>query len=244
MDAGKDPEIELAARSTAPPAIELEGLRFGYRAGQTVLDIERLSVSQGERVFVFGPSGSGKTTLLGLLAGVLQAREGRVHVLGNDLSRLSGARRDALRAAHLGYIFQMFNLIPYLSVLDNIVLPCRMSADRRARLEGRPMDEVALELAEHLGIGAQVHAPVTELSVGQQQRVAACRALIGAPELIIADEPTSALDADRRRDFIELLFERCGDAGSTLLFVSHDRGLESSFERSIALPDVNRAAEV
>jgi putative ABC transport system ATP-binding protein len=223
-------------------AISVAGLRFAYRTGEPVLDIPALEIRAGERVFLFGPSGSGKTTLLGILAGVLGAREGRVEVLGHDLARLSGARRDALRAAHLGYIFQMFNLIPYLSVLDNITLPCRMNPERRARLAGRSMDEVARELAEQLGIGPQVRSPVTELSVGQQQRVAACRALIGAPELIIADEPTSALDADRRADFIDLLFERCGAAGSTLLFVSHDRGLESSFERSLSLTDLNRAA--
>jgi len=224
-------------------AIEFDTVRFGYRPGQTVLDVPALRVDRGERVFLFGPSGSGKTTLLGLVTGVLMAREGRVGVLGQDLTPLSGARRDALRAAHLGYIFQMFNLIPYLSVLDNITLPCRISTERRARLGGRSMNDAARELANHLGIAAHINDPVTQLSVGQQQRVAACRALIGAPDLIVADEPTSALDADRRSDFIELLFRSCEDVGATLLFVSHDRGLEPMFSRALSLPEINRAAE-
>lgn len=223
-------------------AIEFDAVRFGYRPGQTVLDVPALRVDRGERVFLFGPSGSGKTTLLGLVTGVLTAREGRVGVLGQDLTPLSGARRDALRAAHLGYIFQMFNLIPYLSVLDNITLPCRISTERRARLGGRSMNDAARELANHLGIAAHINDPVTQLSVGQQQRVAACRALIGAPELIVADEPTSALDADRRSDFIELLFRSCEDVGATLLFVSHDRGLEPMFSRALSLPEINRVA--
>lgn len=223
-------------------AIEFDTVRFGYRPGQTVLDVPALRVDRGERVFLFGPSGSGKTTLLGLVTGVLTAREGRVGVLGQDLTPLSGARRDALRAAHLGYIFQMFNLIPYLSVLDNITLPCRISTERRARLGGRSMNDAARELANHLGIAAHINDPVTQLSVGQQQRVAACRALIGAPELIVADEPTSALDADRRSDFIELLFRSCEDVGATLLFVSHDRGLEPMFSRALSLPEINRVA--
>lgn len=221
-------------------AVELRQVRFGYKPGQTVLDVPALRIERGERVFLFGPSGSGKTTLLGLVAGVLTAREGEVAILGNDLTPLSGARRDALRAAHLGYIFQMFNLIPYLSVLDNIILPCRISSQRRARLGGRSMHDAARELAGHLGIAGHINDPVTQLSVGQQQRVAACRALIGAPELIVADEPTSALDADRRSDFIELLFSSCEDVGATLLFVSHDRGLEPMFSRTVALPEINR----
>lgn len=223
-------------------AIEFEAVCFGYRPGQTVLDVPALRVDRGERVFLFGPSGSGKTTLLGLVTGVLSAREGRVGVLGHDLTPLSGARRDALRAAHLGYIFQMFNLIPYLSVLDNITLPCRISTERRARLGGQSMNDAARELANHLGIAAHINDPVTQLSVGQQQRVAACRALIGAPELIVADEPTSALDADRRSDFIELLFRSCENVGATLLFVSHDRGLEPMFSRALSLPEINRVA--
>ena len=222
-------------------AIDIRHLRFRYGGGPWVLDIPELTLERETRAFLFGPSGSGKTTLLGVLAGVLEANEGDVTVLGEDLTSLSGPQRDAFRAEHIGYVFQMFNLIPYLSVLDNITLPVRMHAGRRARLDGTGMKESAAQLAGHLHIGDLLKKPVTELSVGQQQRVAACRALIGAPELIVADEPTSSLDFDRREDFLELLFQECERAGATLVFVSHDRALEGMFSRTISLPDVNQA---
>jgi putative ABC transport system ATP-binding protein len=223
-------------------AIDVRRLRFRYGGGPWVLDVPELTLERGERAFLFGPSGSGKTTLLGVLAGVLSANEGEVRVLGENLASLSGARRDAFRAEHIGYVFQMFNLIPYLSVLDNIALPARMNAGRRARLDGAGVRETAAQLADHLHIGDLLKKPVTELSVGQQQRVAACRALIGAPELIVADEPTSSLDFDRREAFLELLFQECERAGATLVFVSHDRTLEDMFSRTISLPDINKAA--
>ena len=223
-------------------AIDVRHLRFRYGGGPWVLDIPELTLERRERAFLFGPSGSGKTTLLGVLAGVLEANEGEVGVLGENLASLSGARRDAFRAQHIGYVFQMFNLIPYLSVLDNIALPARMDAGRRARLDGAGIRETAALLADHLQIGDLLKKPVTELSVGQQQRVAACRALIGSPELIVADEPTSSLDFDRREAFLELLFRECERAGITLVFVSHDRTLEDMFSRSISLPDINKAA--
>ena len=222
-------------------AVHLRQLRFRYGGGPSVLDIPELTLERGTRAFLYGPSGSGKTTLLGVLAGVLEANEGEVRVLGKDLASLSGAQRDAFRAEHIGYVFQMFNLIPYLSVLDNIALPVRMHAGRRARLDGEGVKETAALLADHLQIGDLLKRQVTELSVGQQQRVAACRALIGSPELIVADEPTSSLDFDRREAFLDLLFQECERAGATLVFVSHDRTLEGMFSRTISLPDINKA---
>ncbi|MCP4874145.1 MAG: ATP-binding cassette domain-containing protein, partial [Gammaproteobacteria bacterium] len=144
-------------------------------------------------------------------------------------------------------IFQQFNLIPYLSVIENVTLPCHFSEVRRRKAISRSgsIGDEALRLLEHLDMAdiAVVHKPVTELSVGQQQRVAAARALIGSPEILVADEPTSSMDADRRAAFIELLFRECDEAGSTLLFVSHDQGLQESFERSIEFGQLNREAE-
>ncbi len=224
------------------PAVALQEVRFAYRGGAPVLDIPDLHIARGERVFLHGPSGSGKTTLLGLISGVLAPTSGRVQVLGSELNAMRGAARDQFRAAHIGYVFQMFNLIPYLSVRDNITLPVRLSAARRARLNGADPDAEAERLAQGLEIDALLAEPVTSLSVGQQQRVAVARALIGAPELIVCDEPTSALDADRRERFLELLFASIERAGSTLLFVSHDLTLALRFGRTIALPKVNRAA--
>jgi putative ABC transport system ATP-binding protein len=222
------------------PAVDLKDLHFAYRKGEPVLEIESLVVPAGERVFLHGPSGSGKTTLLGILAGVLKANQGEVRILGTDLTRLSGARRDAFRGERMGYIFQMFNLIPYLTALENIVLPCRMSRARRARVRGS-LEAEARRIAGHLEIDGLLGSTPGELSVGQQQRVAAARALMGRPHLVVADEPTSALDADRRDVFLDLLFDSCRDAGTTLLFVSHDRSLESRFDRGLSLGEVNRA---
>ncbi|MBL8237830.1 MAG: ABC transporter ATP-binding protein [Bryobacterales bacterium] len=227
--------------SGTAPAIQLTDVRFAYGKGPTVLDIPSFRVEAKERVFLFGPSGSGKTTLLGVMAGVLAGYSGGVEVLGRDIAKLSGSQRDAFRGSHLGYIFQLFNLIPYLSVMENITLPCRLSAERRARLKGVPLEQGAHAVAQRLGIDELLTKRVTNLSVGQQQRVAAARSLLGTPELIIADEPTSSLDYDHREKFLELLFESCAAAGSTLLFVSHDRSLMHLFDRQLSLPDINRA---
>jgi len=180
----------------------LEAVRFRWRPGAPVcLDIASFAVAAGERVFLHGPSGSGKSTLLSLVGGVVAPECGRIAVQGAELAALSPAARDRHRADHLGFIFQMFNLIPYLSARENILLPCRFSARRRARIAaagGTPRAEAA-RLAARLDLAdALLDRPAAELSVGQQQRVAAARALIGRPELLIADEPTSALDAERQ----------------------------------------------
>ena len=224
------------------PAIEIRDLRFAYRAGREVLRLDELTVAAGERLFLHGPSGSGKTTLLGLIAGVLLPTAGRVSVLGQDLATLRPSARDAFRGVHLGYLFQLFNLIPWLSVRENIALPCRLHRARRERLGTESIDAATGRLAGVLGLGALLDRAVTDLSVGQQQRVAAARALIGAPDLVIADEPTSALDTDRRDRFLELLFEQCASAGATLLFVSHDLSLGTRFDRVIHLPELDAEA--
>jgi putative ABC transport system ATP-binding protein len=221
-------------------AVDIKELVFAYNSAKPVLKIHELAVAKGEKVFLHGPSGSGKTTLLGLLAGVLKADQGSVNILGRDLARMSGPARDGLRGAHLGYIFQLFNLIPYLNVIENIMLPCRVSKERGRRLDGVAPEKAAKEMADRLGIGAILFEKVTDLSVGQQQRVAAARALLGAPELIIADEPTSSLDEDQRENFLDLLFTQCREIASTLLFVSHDRRMMPLFDRAISLPEINR----
>ena len=220
-------------------AISLHDLLFCWQPGQPVLDIPELMIPQGERVFIRGPSGSGKTTLLGLLGGVLLPVSGKVSVLGDDISRLPSNQRDQFRARHIGFIFQMFNLIPYLTVVENVILPLGFAPNRLETIHnsGATAEEEARRLLAQLGLtdSQLLQRRVTELSIGQQQRVAAARALIGSPELIIADEPTSALDADSREAFIRLLFSECRAAGSTLVFVSHDASLEHLFDRSSVL---------
>lgn len=222
------------------PAVALHEVRFAYPGGASVLDIPALHIARGERLFLHGPSGSGKTTLLGLIAGVLAPTAGRVQVLGQELGAMGSAQRDRFRAAHIGYVFQMFNLIPYLSVRENITLPMRLSRPRRERLGGVDPEREATRLAASLEIDGLLDASTASLSVGQQQRVAVARALIGAPELIVCDEPTSALDADRRDRFLELLFGSVQAVGSTLVFVSHDLALAERFGRTVALAQLNR----
>lgn len=240
----------LAVESnTTTPAVEIAELRFRWRPDRPwVLDIPSFALAAGERLFLAGPSGSGKSTLLALIAGINLATAGRVTVFGANLADLSGSARDRFRADRLGVIFQMFNLLPYLSVLENATLPCRFSARRRLRAiaAAGSVNAEARRLLVHLGLDNPdlERRTAAELSVGQQQRVAAARALIGRPELIVADEPTSALDTDRRLDFVELLRRECESAGAALLFVSHDRSLAGHFDRVAELPALNAAPSI
>ena len=227
------------------PLIELSNLGFAWPGQDELLDIPAFHLQRGERVFLKGPSGSGKTTLLGLLGGVQKPQRGSIRVLGQELSQLSAGSRDRFRVDHTGYIFQQFNLLPFLSVRENVELPCHFSSLRaqRARQRHGSVGQAAAALLAHLGLGQPglLQRRADELSIGQQQRVAAARALIGQPELVIADEPTSALDADAREAFLQLLFGECREAGSSLLFVSHDQSLARLFDRSLSLAELNQA---
>lgn len=229
---------------SSPPIIELQKLRFAWPKQATLLDIDEFRLEAGQSLFLKGPSGSGKTTLLGLLGGVQLPQSGTIRLLGHDLSLLSASARDRFRVDHSGFIFQQFNLLPFLSVIDNVLLPCQFSKHRKQRAIERhgSIQAAAQTLLSHLGLQPELHQQLAgELSIGQQQRVAAARALIGQPKLVIADEPTSALDADSREAFLQLLFAECQAAGASLLFVSHDQSLAKLFDRSIDLSQLNRA---
>lgn len=224
-------------------AIALEQLTFGWKKDQPLLNIASLKVMRGERLFLQGASGSGKSTLLNLIGGVLEPNAGAVHLLDVSVQALSKTQRDAFRADHIGFVFQMFNLLPYLNVLENVTLPCRFSVNRgdRAVLKDGSVDDSARRLLDHLELGGELlRRPVTDLSMGQQQRVAVARALIGAPEILIADEPTSALDVDNRDRFLQLLLQECEAQDTTLMFVSHDPTLHSHFDRVVDLHTLNR----
>jgi len=208
---------------------------------EACLEIAEFSVAAGEQVFIHGESGSGKSTLLNLIAGVLTPQRGYIVALDQPLSALSAAARDRFRVNHIGLIFQQFNLIPYLSVMDNVLLPCRFSR-RRSERTGNP-EQAAATLLQHLDLDPGLwQRKATQLSVGQQQRVAAARALIGRPEIVIADEPTSALDAARQSAFLDLLRRECAAANAALLFVSHDLRLAAGFGRQIEMGKINRVA--
>jgi putative ABC transport system ATP-binding protein len=224
-------------------AINLRDLKFRWHRDEPwTLDIPHFRVRRGKKVFIQGPSGSGKTTLLNLIGGIVLADEGQISIENTDLAALRPSARDNFRGENIGFIFQMFNLVPYLSVLDNVLLPCRFSRQRQNHISGDVSNE-AIRLLGRMGIddsGLETRR-VTDLSVGQQQRVAAARALLGAPRLIVADEPTSALDEDNRKAFIDLLFAETNSSGATLIFVSHDMALSSTFDTSVSLRDLNRA---
>lgn len=224
--------------------IAATGLTYSWPgAAAPVLDVPALDIAQGERVLLRGPSGSGKTTLLAAIAGAVDVGPGMLRVCGTDIGALRGSARDQFRVENVGIVYQLFNLVPYLSAMDNVVLPCRFSQKRRqaagdARREAR-------RLLGAMGVSDErlLNAPSADLSVGQQQRVAAARALIGRPPLVLADEPTSALDPETRDIFLDLLLSECRSARATLLCVSHDPALDTRFDRVLELSAFNAAAE-
>jgi putative ABC transport system ATP-binding protein len=228
-----------------PVAAVLTLQDVGYRwpgSGAATLRFPDLHLAPGRSLFLHGPSGCGKSTLLGLMAGVLQPAAGRVELLGRDWSVLPAGMRDARRADHVGLIFQQFNLLPYLGVLDNVLLPTRFSALRAQRCAGGAL-AVAQALLRRVDLPEALWSRRADaLSVGQQQRVAAARALIGGPELVLADEPTSALDEPLRAAFMALLLQACAAAGSALVFVSHDERLAPRFDDRLSLTALNQAA--
>ena len=215
-------------------ALRLQQLQHRWPAQSHGLRVDHLELAQAQHLFIQGPSGCGKTTLLSVLAGVLSVQSGRCEVLGQDLASLSPRQRDHWRGAHVGVIFQQFNLIPYLDVWANVMLPTRLFASREqaARRHWGSAAAQAGHVLAALGLHTgHWHQAVHTLSVGQQQRVAAARALMGHPPLIIADEPTSALDADNKDEFIRLLMDQARAQGASVVLVSHDARLASHFDQ-------------
>jgi putative ABC transport system ATP-binding protein len=229
-----------SALATLPSgrAIGLIDLRFAWPGQSSLLEIPSLSLESGCTLFVGGQSGSGKSSLLGLLAGVLQPVQGECWVLGTPLHRLAGPARDALRGAAMGVVFQQFNLLPYLSVIDNVCLPGRLFAARadQATAQAGSLSAQAEALLRQLDIPVALwRAPAHRLSVGQQQRVAVARAFIGAPRLVIADEPTSALDDQNREVFLRLFLGLAHAQKTTLVMVSHDARMAAAFDQQLWL---------
>lgn len=232
--------------SPADPIVELDQVTFRWPGQEkNIIDIPSMALDPGEHLFVRGASGSGKTTLLNLLCGIHVPSSGRIRLLGTDVGALSPSRRDQFRADHIGVVFQQFNLLPYLSILDNVTVSCAFSRRKRSRASAdSDATATARRLLRSLNLDDEMHArPVAELSVGQQQRVAVARALIGRPEILIADEPTSALDANNRDRFLDLLFREATAHGCTLIFVSHDPDLAQRFDRTLELGDEFSEAE-
>ena len=228
--------------------LKLESVRYGWKAQNDVLYIPSFSMDKGEHSFVMGPSGCGKSTLLSLIGGVIKPQQGKILLDDIDLTEQKPTARDKIRADSVGFIFQQFNL----SALSKCLRKCTTalpvfsySATKKAADNFGSPELAAKTLLE--GFFAtnlpDFHQAVAELSLGQQQRVAAARALIGGPALIIADEPTSALDHDNRSRFMSLLLEQANQQGSTVLFVSHDPTLTSHFVKSYDMSEINQIAD-
>ena len=208
--------------------IEINSLKFSYPSGEFHLDMPGLTVEKNERVGVIGPSGSGKTTLLNLVAGILTPETGKVVVNGTDVSTLSDADRRAFRITNIGFVFQDFELLDYLDVMDNILHPYRITS--ALKLDGEVRDRAA-SLARDMGIGDKLGRLATDLSQGEKQRAAICRALLPRPHLILADEATGNLDPVNKVRILDLLFRAVEQHGATLLAVTHDHELLDRFDR-------------
>ena len=216
----------------------LDSLRFYWsRVADFKIYIPKLEIGRGEKVLLLGESGSGKTTLLSLICGFLSPISGDIFLNEQKLNDLKANKKDQFRSDNIGIIFQQFNLLPYANVIDNITLPLYFSKNRDSRVTNHR--EAALNLCRSLQLSESTIAmQANKLSVGQQQRVAVARALIGNPSLIIADEPTSSLDASTQQNFLDLMFRQIEEHKSTLLMVSHDSSISNYFDRTINIKDI------
>ena len=207
------------------------GLEYHYRDGKKIIFPE-IEVERGERLLIRGFSGCGKTTLLSLIAGALKLQNGDINFDGNEYSKMSSLLLDKFRADHIGYIFQTLNLIPFLSVSENIALGIKFSKSRKSKVND--FNQEIIRLVSSLGLGKEVlKTPVNRLSVGQQQRVAVARALLGKPDLILADEPTSALDSGTTKKFLNEVMETFDSTRQAIIMVSHDTSIAPYFDSVI-----------
>jgi putative ABC transport system ATP-binding protein len=223
--------------------IDIDNLKYSYHKGKNILDINGLHIKKEEKIFLYGPSGCGKTTLLGLISGILdidKSSSSSIKILGFDFKQLNSSNKDKIRGQYIGNIFQNFNLIPYLNVRENIKLPFLLNKSLLFDL-AFDVDKMINELASSLKIDKVLDNKVEELSMGQQQRVAAIRSLIISPMLILADEPTSSLDKENTNEFMQTLIKLSNKFKSTLIFVSHDNSLSEYFDRTINLAEINHA---
>jgi putative ABC transport system ATP-binding protein len=210
--------------------IEIRDLSFDYGEGDFSLDIPSLNVDEGETVAVVGPSGSGKTTLLNLIAGILLPLSGRIVAEGADMTSLSDPSRRRHRISQMGLVFQEFELLEYLGVLDNVLLPFRINGVLKLTNEVRSRAKI---LAGQVGLSDKLDRCPDKLSQGERQRVAVCRALIAEPGLLLADEPTGNLDPGNKDRVLDILFGYVRDRGATLIAVTHDHDLIGRFDRVI-----------
>jgi putative ABC transport system ATP-binding protein len=210
--------------------INIEKLHFSYLTGDFHLHISKLNVKKGEKIAVIGPSGSGKTTLLNLIAGIIPVTNGNIRVGKTRIDMLNDAQRRDFRIQNIGFVFQDFELLDYLNVIDNILHPFRIT---RALKLDKKVGERAAALAEKMGIGDKLKRQTNDLSHGEKQRNAISRALLPHPKLILADEATGNLDPENKDRILDLLFQAVDEHEATLLAVTHDYELLKKFDRIV-----------
>ena len=218
--------------------VKIESLRFQWSKNNNFkIFVPKLEVGRGKKVLFLGESGSGKTTLLSLICGFLEPLSGSISINDKIISDLTSTNKDAYRSDNIGIIFQQFNLLPYANVIDNIILPLYFSKQRSKKVENKI--NAAMNLCDQLRLPESIlNQKASNLSVGQQQRVAVARALIGSPSIIVADEPTSSLDTEAQELFLDLMFDQISKNSSTLLMVSHDKSLTNYFDQVIDINEV------
>ena len=223
--------------------VNIENLRYAYdkKGTDTLLDIPRWTIAKGEKVLLHGPSGAGKSTLLNLISGILRCSEGKLEVMGKRLDKMNERERDRFRANNVGYVFQSFNLFPFLNAYENVDLSLYFSKDARSERSKQEIENILRELNLSKSDCAK---PIRKLSIGQQQRVAIARSLIKKPGLLIADEPTSSLDEENRKQFMSVLLDLINEQDTTLLFVSHDLSLRQHFNRVEALAGIHQGKTI
>ena len=223
--------------------VNIENLRYAYdkKGTDTLLDIPRWTIAKGEKVLLHGPSGAGKSTLLNLISGILRCSEGKLEVMGKRLDKMNERERDRFRANNVGYVFQSFNLFPFLNAYENVDLSLYFSEDARSKRSKQEIENLLRELNLSKSDCAK---PIRKLSIGQQQRVAIARSLIKKPGLLIADEPTSSLDEENRKQFMSVLLDLINEQDTTLLFVSHDLSLREHFNRVEALAGIHQGKTI
>ncbi len=222
------------------PALAIRDLRFRYPdmpAGQWVVDIGELKIQPGEQILLKGGSGAGKSTLLQLIAGLLRPSAGSISIAGTDITTLSGAKSDLFRGRQVGFIFQTFNLLHGFTAIENV-----MAALMFSEVPPKQHRTLAAETLRTLGLDRH-EADISQLSVGQQQRVAVARAVVGKPALVLADEPTASLDPENAEIAMDLIQKACADRNAALLCVSHDRSLDARFARTANFSELRTAAK-
>jgi len=233
--------------SNSEPVIQIDSLHFAYSSNAPVIAVQHWQVAQAEHVFLYGPSGCGNSTFLKLLSGIISPQQGKIHILGTDITCLKPSQRDRFRAQHIGVVFQQFNLVPYLSVFDNICLAMYFAGDvkdKKGNESSSSQQLTARERVQAMLMALQlppqcIEQKASELSVGQQQRIAIARALINQPDILIVDEATSALDDSAKDAFMKVLIETASLSQAALVFVSHDQQLAKHFDRVESLHDIN-----